>query len=106
MTAPAGPGGFFLATPAPFVAVAPGLALMRPADMFAYEKRPGRGLGAVLEGLREVRRRPDLIVLLTVVFFVSPGGINFFMTLAITARNVFGRGAEAYGLPTSPLALG
>jgi MFS family permease len=79
---------------------------MRPADMFAYEKRPGRALAAVLEGLREVRHRPDLVVLLVVVFFVSTFGINFFMTLAITARSVFGRGAESYGLLTSALAVG
>ncbi len=45
-------------------------------------------------------------MLLTVVFFVSTVGINFFMTLAITARNVFGRGAESYGLLTSALAVG
>jgi MFS family permease len=106
MIAAVGTGWVFLVNAATFVAVVTGLALMRPADMFAYEKRPGRALGAVLEGLREVRRRPDLIVLLTVVFFVSTVGINFFMTLAITARNVFGRGAESYGLLTSALAVG
>ncbi len=45
-------------------------------------------------------------MLLLVVFFVSTFGINFFMTLAITARSVFGRGAESYGLLTSALAVG
>ncbi|NMO92474.1 MFS transporter [Actinomycetospora sp. TBRC 11914] len=106
MIAAIGTGWVFLVNAATFVAVLTGLALMRPADMFAYEKRPGRALGAVLEGLREVRHRPDLILLLTVVFFVSTFGINFFMTLAITARSVFGRGAESYGLLTSALAVG
>jgi MFS family permease len=106
MIAAIGTGWVFLVNAATFVAVLIGLALMRPADMFAYGKRPGRALGAVLEGLREVRGRPDLILLLTVVFFVSTFGINFFMTLAITARSVFGRGAESYGLLTSALAVG
>ena len=106
MIAAVGTGWVFLVNAATFVAVVTGLAMMRSADMFAYEKRPGRALGAVLEGLREVRHRPDLVVLLTVVFFVSTFGINFFMTLAITARNVFGRGAESYGLLTSALAVG
>lgn len=106
MIAAIGTGWVFLVNAATFVAVVTGLARMRSADMFAYEKRPGRALGAVLEGLREVRHRPDLIVLLTVVFFVSTFGINFFMTLAITARSVFGRGAESYGLLTSALAVG
>jgi MFS family permease len=106
MIAAIGTGWVFLVNAATFVAVLTGLALMRPADMFAYEKRPGRALAAVLEGLREVRHRPDLVVLLVVVFFVSTFGINFFMTLAITARSVFGRGAESYGLLTSALAVG
>ncbi|HEY2191057.1 MAG TPA: MFS transporter [Actinomycetospora sp.] len=106
MIAAIGTGWVFLVNAATFVAVLLGLALMRPADMFAYEKRPGRALAAVLEGLRVVRHRPDLIVLLVVVFFVSTFGINFFMTLAITARSVFGRGAESYGLLTSALAVG
>lgn len=106
MIAAIGTGWVFLVNAVSFVAVVTGLALMRPADMFRYQKRPGRALGAVLEGLREVRRRPDLIVLLSVVFFVSTFGINFFMTLAITARTVFGRGAESYGLLSSALAAG
>ena len=47
-----------------------------------------------------------MVLLLVIVFFVSTLGINFFVTLAIVARNVFGRGAESYGLLTSALAVG
>ncbi|MEJ2884880.1 MFS transporter [Actinomycetospora aeridis] len=100
-----GTGWVFLVNAVTFVAVLVGLQRMRPADMFAYARAP-RERGAVRAGLREVRRHPDVVLLLVLVFFVSTLGINFFVTLAIVARNVFGRGAESYGLLTSALAVG
>ena len=105
LVAAIGTGWVFLLNAATFVAVLTGLALMRSADMFTYE-RASRRRGALLDGLREVRRHPDVVLLLVVVFGVSTAGINFFVTLAIVARNVFGRGAESYGLLTSALAVG
>ncbi|MDD7942723.1 MFS transporter [Actinomycetospora lutea] len=100
-----GTGWVFLINAVTFVAVLVGLQRMRPADMFTYARAP-RERGAVRAGLREVRRHPDVVLLLVLVFFVSTLGINFFVTLAIVARNVFGRGAESYGLLTSALAVG
>lgn len=100
-----GTGWVFLVNAVTFVAVLIGLQRMRPAEMFAYARAP-REPGAIRAGLREVRRHPDVVLLLVLVFFVSTLGINFFVTLAIVARNVFGRGAESYGLLTSALAVG
>ena len=100
-----GTGWVFLLNAITFAAVLTGLSMMRPAEMFAYARAP-RERGAVLAGLREVRRHPDVVLLLVLAFFVSTLGINFFVTLALMARNVFGRGAESYGLLTSSLAVG
>ena len=105
LIAAVGTGWVFLANAVTVVAVLTGLLMMRPADMFAYARAP-RERGAVRAGLREVRKHPDVVLLLVLVFFVSTLGINFFVTLAIVARNVFGRGAESYGLLTSSLAVG
>ena len=105
MIAAVGTGWVFLANAVTFVAVLAGLALMRPAEMVPYARSP-RGPGAVRAGLREVRAHPEVVLVLVVVGLVSLVGINFFMTLAIVARNVFGRGAESYGLLTSALAVG
>ena len=105
LVAAVGTGWVFLVNAATFVAVLAGLLAMRPADMHAYARAP-RERGAVRAGLREVRRHPDVVLLLVLVFFVSTLGINFFVTLAIVARNVFGRGAESYGLLTSALGVG
>ena len=105
LVATIGTGWVFLANAATFVAVLVGLGLMRPAEMFGGA-RDGAGRGSLRAGLREVRRHPDVVLVLVVVFFVSTLGINFFITLALVARNVFGRGAESYGLLTSALAVG
>ncbi|GAA4793257.1 MFS transporter [Actinomycetospora chlora] len=100
-----GTGWVFLLNAITFAAVLTGLAMMRQAEMFVLDRAP-RERGAIRAGLREVRRHPDVVLLLVLAFFVSTLGINFFVTLAIMARNVFGRGAESYGLLTSALAVG
>ena len=66
----------------------------------------GRGRGAVREGVRYVRSRPDLVLVLTCVFFLGGFGMNFQITSALMATEEFGRGASEYGLLGSLLAIG
>jgi len=73
---------------------------LRPAPV----SRQGRG--AVREGVRYVRSRPDLVLLLTCVFFVGTFGMNFQMTSALMATEVYGKGAGEYGVLGSILAIG
>ena len=56
------------------------------------------------EGIRYVRRRPDLMLVMVIVFFVGTFGLNFQMTSALMATEVFGKGAGEYGLLGSMLA--
>jgi predicted MFS family arabinose efflux permease len=65
-------------------------------------RRPGQ-LG---EAVRYVRGRPDVFVLLLLVFCVSTFGMTFFSTLANVAANVFHRSATGYGLLTTMMAVG
>ncbi|KAA1422872.1 MFS transporter [Mumia zhuanghuii] len=65
-----------------------------------------RGRGAVRAGVRYVRSRPDLILILATVFFVGTFGMNFQMTSALMATEVFGKGAQAYGVLGSIMAIG
>lgn len=65
---------------------------------------PGRG--AVLAGVRYVRSRPDLVLVLTCVLFLGGFGMNFQITSALMATEEFGRGAREYGLLGSLLAIG
>ncbi|AXX27827.1 MFS transporter [Actinosynnema pretiosum subsp. pretiosum] len=100
-----GTGWVFLINAASFVAVIAGLLLMRPAELHRGEPVP-REPGQLREGLRYVRKRPDLVILLFLVFFVSTFGLNFYVTLAVLARNTFGGDADAYGLLSTLLAVG
>ena len=65
-----------------------------------------RGRGAIREGVRYVRSRPDLILILASVFFVGTFGLNFQMTSALMATQVFGKGATEYGILGSIMAIG
>ncbi|MHA6780086.1 MFS transporter [Pseudonocardia saturnea] len=100
-----GTGWVFLINAVSFAAVITGLALMDTSRLHRTEPVP-RAPGQLREGLRYVRGRPDLVAVLALVFLVSTFGINFYMTLALLARNVFGLGADAYGLLTTLLAVG
>lgn len=73
---------------------------LRPSPVSGSRK------GAVREGVRYVRSRPDLLLLLTCVFFVGTFGMNFQMTSALMATEVYGKGASAYGILGSILAIG
>ena len=47
----------------------------------------------IREGVRYVRSRPDLLLILAVVFFTGTFGLNFQMTSALMATEVFDKGA-------------
>jgi MFS family permease len=66
----------------------------------------GTRKGAVRDGVRYVRSRPDLVLILCCVFFVGTFGMNFQMTSALMATEVFHKGAGEYGLLASIMAVG
>jgi MFS family permease len=100
-----GTGPVFLINAASFGAVIFALTRMRPSELMPMPRAPG-GRGQLLEGIRYVRARPDLVLVLVIVFFVGTFGLNFQMTSALMATAVFGKGAGAYGLLGSVVAIG
>lgn len=100
-----GTGWMFLANAVSTLAVITGLLLMDPDKLF---RSPAveRSKGQLREGLAYVRGRPDLLAVMTLMFFVSTFGITFFTSLAIVAGNVFGTQADGYGLLSTLLAVG
>ncbi len=100
-----GTGPVFLINAVSFGAVIFALSRMRVADL-SPAPRAARGRGQILEGIRYVRGRPDLLVILAVVFFVGTFGLNFQMTTALMATEVFDKGAGQYGLLGSIMAIG
>ncbi|MBI4942418.1 MAG: MFS transporter [Actinobacteria bacterium] len=100
-----GTGPVFLINAATFGAVLLSLTRMRVADL-RRPTRSVRGKGAVREGLRYVRGRRDILLILVVVGMVGTFGLNFQLTTALMARLVFDKGAGEYGLLGSIMAIG
>lgn len=72
-----------------------------------HTPRPtGRQPGQLLEGLRYLRGQPKMLMILVLVFFAGTFGMNFQLTSALMATEVFGKGAGEFGLLGSALAVG
>jgi MFS family permease len=69
-------------------------------------EREERHKGQIRDALRYLRGRPELMVILATVFFAGTFGLNFQMTSALMATQVFHRGATEYGLLGSVMAIG
>jgi MFS family permease len=100
-----GTGPVFLANAASYVAVIAGLMMMRTSDLHDVH-RVARAKGQLVEGLRYVRSRPDLMVPILLVFVIGTFGLNFQMTLALVAKETFHMGAGSYGALSAFLATG
>ncbi len=100
-----GTGWAFIGNAVSSLAVLAGLAAMRPAELFPA--RPlARAGGQLREGLRYVRGRSDLLLTMVLIFVVGTFGLNFQITCALMAKQVFDRGASGYGLLSTALAVG
>jgi MFS family permease len=88
-----------------YCAVIYGLLRINEAELF-----PGRVVtrakGQLVEGLRYVKSRRDLLMPIVLVGVIGMLGLNFQITLALMARNQFHRGAASYGTLSALLAGG
>jgi MFS family permease len=62
--------------------------------------------GNIREGLKYVRSRPDIYVVLLIVFFISTFGLNFQIFNALMATKEFGLGPASFGLMGTFVAIG
>ncbi len=69
-------------------------------------KPVARTPGMVLDGVRYVRSQPKMLMVLVLVFFAGTFGMNFQITSALMATEVFGKGAGEFGLLGSFMAIG
>jgi MFS family permease len=100
-----GTGWAFLGNAVSTVGVLAGLLSMRTAEL--YPSKPvDRAPGQYRAALRYVRRRSDLILPMVLVFIIGTFGMNYQITIALIAKQVFHRGAGAYGLLSTTLAVG
>ena len=104
MVAWIGSGWVFIANAASFGVTIVTLLLMRVNELHPQIRQ--KGAVKLVQGLRYVRARRDLILVLCLLFGVASFGLNFQMTMALMARLQFHLGAAEFGVMSTALACG
>jgi MFS family permease len=97
-------GPSFLINAVTYILVIFALFRMRESDFFIQEKKATQG--TVREGLQYALARPDLYVVMLVVFFVATFGLNMQIFNALMATKEFGKGPASFGLLGTYVAIG
>jgi MFS family permease len=105
LIAAVGCGWVFLINAASFAAVLGSLSFLRLAELHGGE-RAVRTRGSLAEGMRYVRKHPDLMTALFMLFLIGTFGLNFPIFISTMCVTVFHAGAGQYGLLTSIMAIG
>ncbi|WP_043994316.1 MFS transporter [Leifsonia xyli] len=105
LTAAIGAGWVFLINAGTFGAVLLSLTLLRREQLYRTE-RAKRSPGSLIDGFRYVRQRPDILVILIMVFLIGTFGLNFPIFISTMSVSVFHRGAGEYGVLSSVMAIG
>jgi MFS family permease len=88
-----------------FGAVLISLAAMRAVKLFPA-RRVAREPGQIRQGLRYVRRSPELLIPLVMIAVIGTLAWEFQVSLPLMATKVFGGGAAAYGVMASVMGAG
>jgi MFS family permease len=105
LIASVGSGWVFLINAFSFVAVLGSLSLLR-SDELKPSHRAISTRGSFADGFRYVWRRPDLKVILFMLFLVGTFGLNFPIFISTMSVTVFHAGAGQFGLLSSMMAAG
>ncbi|HEY0188936.1 MAG TPA: MFS transporter [Cellulomonas sp.] len=105
LIAAVGSGWVFIINGLTFAATIFALTQMRRDQLYPMPVAP-RAKGQIREGIRYVKGRTDILVIMAVIGVVSTFGLNFQITSALMARTVFDKGAGEYGLLGSVMAIG
>ena len=105
LIAAVGPGWVFIINAISFGAVLISLLFLRVRDLYVTNRAP-RSPSNLVEGFRYVRRRPDLLAIMVMLFLVGTFGLNFPIFLSTMSVTVFDAGASAFGLLMSAMAVG
>ncbi|HTE61386.1 MAG TPA: MFS transporter, partial [Solirubrobacteraceae bacterium] len=105
LVAAVGAGWVFLINGVTFAAPLVALALLKTSEFTAFT-RPPRARGQLLGGFRYVRRRPDILLVLTMIAILGTLGFNFPIFISAMTRIEFGEDAAAYGVLSSVIAIG
>ncbi len=97
-------GPSFLLNAGSFLFVITALVLMRPEELNRLPKDDKDR--KIMEGIRYIRSRGDLIAVIATVFFASTFGLNFQIFNALISTKIFHKDAGAFGILGSVIAIG
>lgn len=87
-----------------FISMMIALRTLRSERMHPVSAR--KGSGGVIEGLKYLRTRPDLLVVLACGLAQGGLGFNFQISNAVMSTNLFGKGASEFGALGSIMGIG
>ncbi|WP_442543460.1 MFS transporter [Arthrobacter sp. KN11-1C] len=105
LTVAVGPGWVFMINTLTFLAMLGAIRAI-PLASLRVQPRAAAGKGRIREGLRYVRNRPDIVVVLVAIFIMGTFGLNFVLFIAAMVGTEFGMDAGAFGLLNSVMAIG
>ena len=97
-------GPSFLLNAGSFIFVIIALLLMKPEELHRLPR--DNKDRKIMEGVRYIRSRTDIVAIITTVFFASTFGLNFQIFNALVSTKIFHKDAGAFGLMGSVLAIG
>ena len=97
-------GPSFLLNAASYVFVIISLILMHPEELHRPPKDDRDR--KIMESIRYIRGRSDIVAIIATVFFASTFGLNFQIFNALFSTRIFHKDAGAFGLLGSVLAVG
>ena len=100
-----GSGPVFLVNGVSFIGVILSLVLIRKSQLVP-SPRLQKAKGQIRDGLRYVRDRKDILVVLVMVFLVGTFGFNFPIFISTMSTVEFGKGSAEFGLLSSVMAVG
>jgi MFS family permease len=100
-----GAGWVFIVNGVSFAAPITALAMIRARELRLTDRVP-RARGQIRAGVAYMARRADIVIIIVVIGVVSCLGLNSQLTMAVMAREQFGRGAGEYGILGSLFAVG
>jgi len=101
-----GTGTAFVVNAASYVFPVVALARMRAGELHRENRQVSAAEARVVDGLRYVWRRHDLLLPVVLILVVGMVGFNYQLTLPVLAKNVFHTGAATFGLLVTALAAG
>lgn len=102
-----GTGWVFIVNGLSFISPIIALLMLRKA-LDVPDETEGRGgsLSQLRAGIAYVRSRPDLVMVLFIVFGLGTFGMNFQLTMVLMVTEVYDKGPKEYGVLGSIMAIG